>query len=155
MRTEVLTLAAIVLAAALGCVSDPSVSKVRLRAEIEDQTNRVVSFWLKSPVPALNEELVLFHGALVNAPLDGTQQDASCFSLGYVRDRDYWSGKCQLVIGESGRRQYVTLYPAMPLKAAAQVRIRAIVPLELDKVIVFEDESVGGNAAQVNSACKP
>jgi hypothetical protein len=126
MRMMVAAVAAVGLAALVGCIPEPMTRSVWLQPEIEDVRERVVSFRLKAANSVCGEEFVVFHGALANGPLNGTDEDASCFRAACLPEDEYRSGKCELWIRESRKAQRLALPGSAPRRPGAVLRVRAV-----------------------------
>lgn len=116
----------------VGCVADPIVYHVRMRPEITNVDDRVISFQLITP-SAANPERVIYQGVLVSALLEGSSDRLDEFGLGYITSGEWNRGPIKVIVQESGASQVFSIGAPPSSRDGTTVYVTASVPLLPDK----------------------
>jgi hypothetical protein len=138
---------AIVVAMMTGCVSDPIVYNIRMIAEIADVEERVLAFELIGPGVATRERAI-YHGVLVSALLEHTDDTVADFSLGDVTLRELRRGRLKVLLTESGEARVHCLgVPTLPAYGLRLV-VSAYVPNDPEAAVIGWAEACGNGIRQ-------
>ena len=126
VKKTFVALLALSTVALFGCIPHPMSCTVRVRPEIGDAENRVLSVQMVTP-SAVASERVIYHGVFTAAMLEASEDSLDEFLAGYATPGEVEKGEIKFVLQESGETRVLQL-----TKRASAPRIYVVIQIPPD-----------------------